>query len=245
MKKLLFLLLIALSTSLPVQAAEQITIKSTPKDLVYKYTEGYNKINGLVLHKASKDRLEFKFGTKSSLITDLWGNDAYTLLVFDISQIGKDVLIKHEVCVIQGNQTTPFTKETIQYLPFKKKNIAKYGLAITIDNLCEIKSAFNGRYSYGYLCNGNKIVKVLPNFPAMKLGLKVGDRIIKINNCTVNASSRAEILTLVRTASMNRQPLELQIQRGKEILDFKIPPTYITTKEYINNIKNYRKEVTQ
>ena len=72
----------------------------------------------------------------------------------------------------------------------------------------------------GYLYTPAQIGKVTPDSAAQTAGLQPGDRIVKANKVPI--SSQKELVSKIRQSS--NTPLELQVQRGTELLNFSVTP---------------------
>lgn len=259
MKKLLFLLLITLSIALPVQA-ETITLKNTNKDSVYRYIlNSYSTYEYTVLKK-DKNNIVSKYNGSSEYFSDLWGKDAYLQYAFNISQFGKDVIVKYDTPVVSGNQIHSLSKEAISYYPLHRKRFAERSLYYNIDYLLFLKGVYNGKHYFGFQRHREKgensiyLTKIYPGFPAEKAGLKVGDEIIKVNGKYCNSLRSYALNTLFISASLYNQPLNLQVRRGEDILDFTLQPFFISIEElkkvpvHMSKdefLSTYRKDVTQ
>lgn len=237
MKKLLLSLLLLLACSLPVQAAEMVTINDVNKDDVYNYILTRCMKAGYTIQENNEHSLIFRNDNTSMNFAVNWGSNAYIQLVFNFAQTGNDVLISHEIRAVSGNKIHPFTKEAMPYYFPVNKDDAEIGLVHTVNFLRNIKTEFNGTYLFGLRKKTKKekdyveVTEVTPNYPAEKSGLIAGDKIIKINDQLINKNSYIAFDTIFLRASLNNQPINLKVRRNKDILDFTIIPIFEPAKE--------------
>lgn len=237
MKKLLLSLLLILACSLPVQAAEMVTINDVNKDDVYNYILTSYMKGGFMIQENNEHSLIFRNNNTSMDFAINWGSDSYIQHAYNFAQIGKDTLVNYEIRAVSGNRINPFTKEAIPYYFPINKEYAENGLNRTLITLFSLKNHFNGAYYYGFTPNKKKkkdyfeIIKITPNYPAEKAGLKSGDKLIKINEQPIKKMSYATFDTIILRSSLEVQPIDLEIRRDKDILHLKIFPIFIPTKK--------------
>lgn len=236
MKKILLSLLLVLACSLPVQAAEMVTINDTSKDDVYNYILTRCMKAGYTIQENNEHSLIFRNDNTSMNFAVNWGSDAYIQLVFNFAQTGNDVLISHEIRAISGNKIHPFTKEAMPYYFPANKDDAEVGLEQTFRTICDIKHHFNGGWFYGFAFAKKKkdyieVVKISPSYPAEIIGLKKGDQIIKINDQAIKKITTSAFDVIIRKSSINNESVALQVRREKNVLNFSISPMFVSVKE--------------
>lgn len=212
MKKLLLSLLLMLACSLPVQAAEMVTINDVSKDDVYNAVLTMYMKAGYTIQENNDHSLIFRNDKTNMKFALNWGSDAYLQHIFNLAQINKDVLVSHEIRVVSGNKMHPLTKEAIPYYFPVNKDDAEVGLEQTFKTIRGLKSYFNGTYLFGLAKKPKKekdyiqVTEITPNYPADKSGLIPGDKIIKINDQLVKKISYSAFETIILQASLNNHP---------------------------------------
>lgn len=237
MKKLLLSLLLVLACSLPVQAAEIVTINDVNKDDVYNHILTTFMKSGFMIQESNEHNLIFRNDRSDMNFAINWGSDAYRQFAFNLAQIENNVLVSYEIRIISGNKVHPLTKEAIPYYFPVNKDDAERGLNGTLSFLRHLKLQFNGAYIFGFNDTGKKkkdyveITEVTPNYPFEKAGIKAGDRIVKINEQYIKKLSYFAFDTIIIQSLLNNQPINLQVRRNKDILDFKVIPIFEPAKK--------------
>lgn len=237
MKKLLLSLLLMLACSLPVQAAEVVTINDVSKDDVYNHILTTFVKSGFMIQESNEHSLIFRNDRSDMNFAINWGSDAYRQFAFNLAQIENNVLVSYEIRIISGNKVHPLTKEAIPYYFPVNKDDAERGLYHTFSYLRNLKSHFSGTYMFGFNDNGKKkkdyieITEVTPNYPFDKTGIKIGDQITKINDQDIKKISYFAYNTIIMQSLLNNQPINLQVRRNKDIWDFKVIPIFEPAKK--------------
>lgn len=237
MKKLLLSLLIVLACALPVQAAEMVTIENVSKDEVYNEILTVYMKNGFMIQESNEHNLIFRSDNVSMNFAITWGSKAYIQHYFNLAQIKNDVLVSHEIRVIDGDEVSPLTREAIPRYFTANKEYAEEGLSRTVAFISGLKAHFNGRYFYGFMPGEKKkkdyieILEVFPSYSAEKIGLKPNDQIIKINGQVVKKISRSIFDVIAMESALHNQPIHLEIRRKKEILKFTLKPDFAPAKK--------------
>lgn len=72
--------------------------------------------------------------------------------------------------------------------------------------------------------NDTVIGEILPSYPAQVAGLQAGDKILSINGNAVETWDQER--SLIEQLSKDGNPLQLQLDRGGQLLAFSVTPTY-------------------
>ncbi|MCX5976481.1 MAG: RIP metalloprotease RseP [Coprothermobacterota bacterium] len=74
--------------------------------------------------------------------------------------------------------------------------------------------------------NDTVVGEILPGYPAQAAGLQTGDKILSINGNAVETWDQER--SLIEQSSKDGNPLQLQLDRGGQLLTFSVTPTYPT-----------------
>lgn len=194
MKRLFLLFLIFLSSSLPVHAAETVTLNNVDKQDVYNFCVQSFMKGGSTLQSSSDYSMTFRQNVNNNIKFTLnWGAGAYILHNINLVPVGKDVMVSYEIQIVSvgklGNERIHVAsfENAAGYFPGYKEDLERLAWFSTLFER-KIKHNFNGLYSIGLrLANKKKkgaveIEYISPNSIADKAGLKAKDRILSINS---------------------------------------------------------------
>lgn len=242
MKRLLFLFafLLIFIIAVPASATEIVTLNNVSQKDVHDFIIAENMKNGYTIKSATDYSLVFENNKpKDTKFILAWGTSAKVLHVYNLVQSGSDVITSLEIQIITDPDSA---KERVHvasmenakgYFPSTKPYL-EAGDRITKNILQRLKATFNGIYWYCFDYTFKKdYTEVLKNWPGMsaeKAGLKVGDRIIKVNDIAVKSLNMYSFDDILKSGDENAT-VNLIVQRdGKEIpititKQF-VPPTY-------------------
>lgn len=257
MKRLLFLFVfvIACTFSVPVSAAESITVNNVSSKDVHDFLVALYLKSGSTIQSSTDTNIVFDTkpaATDADLISP-WGSGATLHSAYSLVPSGPDVIVSLEIQIVTDPGTASekahvaSLENAMAYSPEEKRVLdAEYNN--TLYTLRALKGAFNGIYRYGFTPVFKKsyaeVVEVSPHFSAEKAGLKTGDRIIKLNNAPVEDLGENAFDKIIETgdegASINlvvlRDNKEIPLTLTKQFQ----PPTY---KKVVNGQKDTNQHI--
>ena len=149
---------------------------------------GYKEKIGITYDKLSKDKALREFLDVYSSLTNEYYKD-----------VDKDKMLKKAI------------EAMTEYLG------DKYTTYLTEDQKKQLENQLNGKYKgIGVLITDNIVKQVFDNSPAQKGGVKVGDKIIKVDGEDVTKKSATEIVNLIRK---NEKESTIVFLRGKKEIE--------------------------
>lgn len=145
-------------------------------------------------------------------------------------------LIETDAHVYQGNSGGPLLNSDGEVIGINSMMLAKnggsYGFALPTSLVEKVLNDFetgDGKVMWPYIgvaISTNKVEKLIPDMPAEKAGIKVGDVITSFTTSEGTFDPVVKSLPVAITTQARDQPVKLTVLRDGKELDFEIQPTW-------------------
>ncbi|WP_312522729.1 PDZ domain-containing protein [Anaerospora sp.] len=228
MRKITFFIvfLISLLFSYPTEAASTIVIKDVPQKEIYNHILTTEIKDGLTIRTSSDYSIILEDNRAKPFAFNVTWGAAKVLHIWNIISTGPDTLVSFEIQIVADPGTN---KEQVHvanvdninsmgYYPRYKEDLMGY--ANTTNRILRIiKTYYNGGYYYGidyaFKKGYYEVVSLSKGLPAERVGILIGDRILKVNGLIARKMSPQELDSYFEQGEEGHM-INIVIARGKE-----------------------------